>query len=241
MGKVLVDFQEIESYKKNNMCGRPGKEGTCYYLTDDIIVKIFHIFVGNKRVYFDDIKNDFIALPIDVYFDSMVKLETAYTMKYLAGTGLINGFPSGARIENVKQAYINLRKVIEEYQDINMYDMCLANILYDKSTNSFRLIDTSRWYPSNNAFSKNIEQFNNCLCYSLFRHNLDWISELSSVKELRELDKLHKLYENYLDNNFPNFQELLDTVSYEIGKKSDKKIKTFGDLAGYGDKFTKKS
>ena len=149
--------------------------------------------------------------------------------------------PLEVRIENVKQAYITLRKVIEEYHDIKMYDMCLANILYDKNTNSFRLIDTSRWYPSNNAFSKNIEQFNNCLCYSLFRHNLDWISKLSSEKELRELAKLVKLYENYLANNFPNFAELLDIVSYEIGKKSDKKVKTIGDLSGYQDKFKKKS
>ena len=241
MGKVLVDFQEIEKYKKNNMCGSPGREGTCYYLTDDIIIKIFHVFVGDKRVYFDGLEDEHIAFPIDVYIDDIVKLETAYTMKYLEGTCLINGFASGIRIENVKQAYITLRKVIEEYHDIKMYDMCLANILYDKNTNSFRLIDTSRWYPSNNAFSKNIEQFNNCLCYSLFRHNLDWISKLNSEKELRELDKLVKLYENYLANNFPNFAELLDIVSYEIGKKSDKKIKTIGDLSGYQDKFKKKS
>ena len=240
MASVLVDFQEIENYKKNNMCGRPGKEGTCYYLTNDIIIKIFHIFLGDKRVYFDNLKNEFISFPIDVFYDSIVKLETAYTMKYLEGTTLINGFSKEIKIENVKKAYINLKKIIEEYKDINMYDMCLANILYDAKTNSLNLIDTSRWYPSNNSFLTNIEQFNNCLCYSLFRYNMSWIRKIDNL-DLKKLTNLFKTYENYLDNNFPNFLELLDIVSYEIEKNSDKKIKTFDDLSFYQDKFEKKS
>ena len=38
MGKVLVDFQDIENYKKGNKCGRPGIEGACYFLDKETLV-----------------------------------------------------------------------------------------------------------------------------------------------------------------------------------------------------------
>lgn len=235
MSRVLVEFQKIENYKKGIQCGKSGKEGSCYYINDDIIIKIFHIFVDCKRVYFDDLKNDHIAFPIDVYIDSLVKLETAYTMKFLPGSKMINGISKKIDIENLKQAYLSLRKIIENYKDINMYDMCLANILYDAKTNSLNLIDTSRWYPLDKSFNENILQFNNCLCYSLFRYNLEWL------KDLDDKEPLHKVYEKFFNNDFIDFSELLDIIIYEMNKKSEKKIKTFGDLSFYQDKFKKKS
>lgn len=222
MSKVLVDFQEIEEYKNNKMCGS-GKEGACYYLSNNLIIKIFHIFINNRVVHFDTFKDNNIAFPIDIYIDNLVKLETAYTMKYFKGVKMTRGVPKRIKIDDLKKAYIKMKKVINNYWDIYMVDMCLENILYDKDKNEFNLIDTSRWYPLFDCGSMNLTQFNNCLCYALLSHNLDWVKNNNS-------GELLKLYNMFLNNEFINFNELLDIARYEMLKTSDKKVLTIGDL-----------
>ena len=225
MGKVLVDFQDIENYKKGNKCGRPGIEGACYFLDKETLVKIYHVFYKNRITHFSDIIDSDIAFPIDILLYEDTNLEAGYTMKYLQGEKFLYGFSDKILISDLKKAYLDLKKKIELYRDIYMQDMSLVNIMYSKTENKFKLIDTDQWYTCYNSNIENLKQLDLCLSYAIFKYNASWVS-LSDDKS----DQLFDLYKWHKLGYTTPFLEVLEVLEKELNEKYGVKAKNIADL-----------
>ena len=156
MGRVLVNHDDLDKLSKGQLVAAPGREGRCYFLTNNKeIVKIYHYLDSKRKVYFDDLNSPNISFPKDIliYHDYIV----GYTMDYLNGQKLMTGFPKRLELEKLKQMYIEIKNIISEFDYIYMNDMCLANILIDLRYMRFNLIDTSIWYPKENSKENNIQ------------------------------------------------------------------------------------
>lgn len=229
MSKVLVDYKRIEEIRTLKVLGR-GKEGSCYLLNDQEVIKLYHILQGNRKIYFEGFESGNISFPKDILFYS--DRIIGYTMNYLHGEKIINGFKRELELEKLKQMYIDIRNVINDYDNIYMEDFCLENILLDYQSNKFNLIDTSRWYLKENSKDKNIMWLNKSLVYVLLRKNLECLNECQNKsKQLFELYRLYKL-----GCEVP-FLELLDVIKDDVEKKSNFKIKTLSDMAENINKY----
>ena len=129
MGLVLVDLKRIEEIKRLNSIGR-GKEGSCYLASDEVI-KLYHTLDSKRKIYFNDLSSENISFPKDIYLDENTNLVAGYTMDYLFGGKILDGFNCNLEIDKLRQMYIDIRNVIINYKDIYMDDLCLENILLD--------------------------------------------------------------------------------------------------------------
>ncbi len=229
MGKVLVNIIDILEIESNNTFLAKGKEGSCYFLNKDTVIKIFKTVRKYKNIYIKDHTSPNIAFPKDIYYLEDSNLIKAYTMNYLKGKDIYLGLDSSLLIDNLINAYNKIRLEIEKFPNIYMADLVGVNILYDNSSNEFNIIDTSEWYKLKNSLIYNINNLNHSLLKSLFR-TIDL--EESNFKS----DKLRKLYQEYKDlildleihdlDLFMNF--ITELVSYN--KEYKDKVKTISDL-----------
>lgn len=225
MGIVLVDREEkrkldfLESFAR-------GKEGSCHLIEDgNKVLKLYYIYMKDRQVYFDDLKSLNISFPIDILIDSLSGLIVGYTMNYLEGIKLHEGFPKDVKLENLKKMYLDIKKVIEEFSDIRMDDMCLPNILADFNNSQFNLIDTSVWYPKDKAYNENMNEFDKCLNYILCGRTLPWLNEY-----LNKSPDLFCMYCAYKLGQPVPFIELLEAIELEVSKKFRKNVVTIDDL-----------
>ena len=222
MSKVLVDNQYLEDIRLKDRVGNPGKEGSCYFLNQKEIVKLYHI-LNKRKIYFDDLSSPNISFPKDIlfYYDFIA----GYTMNYLMGQKIFWGFDGNLPIQDLKKMYIDIRKIISNYPDILMDDICLANILIDYDNLKINLIDTSLWYPSKNALSKNINKLDMVLNYALLNNNLFWLNKYRDKS--RELFEFYRLYK--LGLSVP-FLEMLEAIMHDVKTKFSNNVETINDL-----------
>ncbi len=215
MGRVLVEDHDLEEIRFGRKIGFNGKEGSCYFSEDDNqVIKLYHIFLGTRKVYFDGLVSNSISFPNDILIYKYTEAIAGYTMDYFPGIQLYNGFPKSLELNNLKKAYQDLKRVVETYKDINMYDLCVANILFDFQRAKFNLIDTSRWYPCFNSNNSNLDELHKTLAYIICHGNLAWLNEyMNKSKELFELYKYYKL------GQAVPFLELLEAISKEVNEK----------------------
>ena len=223
MGKILVDLKRIEKIRNLYTIGR-GKEGTCYLLEDtNEIIKLFHILDQKRKIYFDDLTSSNISFPKDILmYDDLV---AGYTMNYLDGQKIIDGFPKKIELNTLKQMYIDIKNIIIDYPDLCMDDMCLANILIDVKNKKINLIDTSRWYPKEKSKDNNIKWLDMILVYVLCRKNMEWLGSYQNKSP-----ELFGLYRSYKLGYHVPFLEILEAIEDEIEEKFSKNIKIIDDL-----------
>lgn len=225
MGKVLVDRVEKRKLEFLDSFAR-GKEGSCHFIEDgNKVLKLYYIYMKDRQVYFDDLKSLNISFPIDILIDSLSGLIVGYTMNYLEGIQIHSGFPRDVNLENLKKMYIDIKKEIEKFSNIRMNDLCVPNILADFNNSKFNLIDTSVWYPKDNAYNENMADFNKCLNYILCGRTLPWLNEY-----LGKSPELFRMYSLYKLGQPVSFIELLEAIELEVSKKFRKNVVTIDDL-----------
>ena len=226
MSKVLVDDHDVEAIRFGRKIG-VGKEGTCYFSEEDNqVVKIYHMYLPNRKVYFENLNNNNVAFPNDILLDTNTGLIAGYTMNYLQGVKIMDGFSKELEIKLLKKAYVFLKEILKKYNDICMEDLVLENILFDYQRNIFKLIDTSRWYPCFDSYRENLKLLDGALAHALCYNHLYWLKENLAVSK-----ELLKLYQAYQDYQFIPFLELLEMSEEEIKQKTGIKPGIIGDLS----------
>ena len=239
MGVISLTYKQMDEIRKNKPFGK-GKEGSCYYHKNGKdVIKLYHSFFKQNQLYFDNLEDSNIAFPKDIIFYDKTQLIIGYTMPYLKGIDIVNGFPLDLNINQLKYAYIKLKDLIKKYKEIYMDDLCLDNILYNNIENRFNLIDTSRWYPKNNGYLDNINDIN-WLFTTILIYGID-MRIIDKDKYFQELKNEYTYYgvEKVKRSNQISYQEMdinnmfIEMINYLIEKQSDiqgKKIKTIKDL-----------
>ncbi len=222
----VIDILEIES---NNTLLGFGKEGSCYFLNNNTVLKLFKKVSKYRNIYIKNHTSPYIAFPKDIYYLEDTNLIKGYTMNYLKGKDIYLGLDNSLLIDDLIKAYNKIRLEIEKFPNIYMADLVGVNILYDNSNNEFNIIDTSEWYKLKNALTYNLNSLNYNILKSLFKTiNLEQ-SEFKS-------NKLRKLYQEYKDlilelniYNLDLFMEFItELVTYN--KEYKDKVKTISDL-----------
>lgn len=244
MGRVLVDRDTVEEMKKAPLIGS-GKEGQCYFTNDpDVIVKIFYYYDKYRQVHFDNRYHEQIAYPIDILIDKESKLITGYTMPYLKGQKFENGFPKYMKIEDLKNAYYDMRDIIMDLGSIYTNDNCLENMFYDVKEKCINLIDTSRWYNTLFGYVHSVCDFNFFMTHALFQV-YDYNN--SEIKKTKRIKELYKFYDEYLyyerqyslrHANYESvkhlttlFEDLLEEIETLMSEYKGEKVKTIGDIS----------
>ena len=223
MSRVLVDINDLDKLRKLEFLQK-GKEGSCYFLNKDEIIKLYHIFDTKRKIYFDNLESNFIAFPKDIYVYKDTDLIAGYTMKYLTGESFLGGFFEKLLLMDLKKAIIDIRGEIAKYPNIYMEDMCLVNLLFDYNLKKIKLIDTSMWYEKEDSKEDNIKKLNMIMMTSLCR-NLDWLTyPLMKDKDLHELHRMHISGSESLPIEF------LELIQLKMAERSRKEVKTIGDL-----------
>ena len=219
MSCVLVSKEELERIKKGAYINS-GDEGTCY-LYNNLIFKIYHNPVYNRKVSFDLEKSNNIAFPEDILIDINTKTIIGYTMKLIQGINLKNGFSNDLNLLDLKNAYLKIKKEIERFSYIDMNNISLTNILFDYNKNIINLIDTSLWTYGND--NKNIQRLDYMLIKAL-SITLDW-----NRYKLNSEQVLFDLYGMHLNGN-SYFLEFLTELEIKVSDLKQDKIKIINDL-----------
>lgn len=223
MSCVLVDINDIDKLRKLEFLQR-GKEGSCYFLNNDEIIKLYHIMDTKRKIYFDNLESDVIAFPKDIYIYKGTDLITGYTMNFLKGESFISGFSKKLLLMDLKKTIMDIRNEIAKYPNIYMEDMCLVNLLFDYNLKRIKLIDTSMWYEKEDSLEDNIKKINMIMMTSLCR-TIDWITyPLMKDKDLHELYRMH-IYGN---DSLPI--EFLELIELKMSEINGQEVKTIGDL-----------
>lgn len=225
MNTVLVDRIEVKEIRKNKCIGR-GKEGSCYFLKQEHqVVKIYHIWDSKRKIYFDQ-GSDRIAFPNKILLDKETNILVGYTMNYLEGIKFLDGFQDKLSLEELKKSYQELKEIIKNLKDIYMDDNCLENMLYDYNLKRINLIDTSRWYPKENGYIENINEYNWQMITALLR-SINWKNfKLNQEKKLYEL---YLIYDHL--ENIPNlFLEFLEELENKVSEYKGYKVKKINEL-----------
>ena len=137
MGVIRVNYKQMEDIRKG-ICIGSGKEGRCFLIDSKTVLKLYHSFFRNIKLYFDNYVDSNIAFPKDLIYYDDTDLLAGYTMPYLYGNNILSGFKNDLNINELKYAYIKLKDLIKKYNDIYMDDLCLENIIYDGRTSNFK-------------------------------------------------------------------------------------------------------
>lgn len=241
MGIIRVNCRDIEELKYGAPAGF-GKEGLCYFQEDDnLLVKLFHYFFNNRQIYFQYLKDARISFPVDILKYEDTESVVGYTLPFLKGESLKDGFKMDTSLEKLKESFLELKELINKYKDIYMNDICLDNIFYDYDKNQFNLIDTSRWYPKVNGYRENLSNINWIFIAGL-TESLDLKHNRLSEDEF--FNKLYKIYYQYKleiikKNNKMKYQdmnidglflEFLNNLIENGSRLSDHEVKTIKEL-----------
>ena len=229
MNRVMVGLLDIADIKSNNTFLGNGKEGSCYFLNKDTIIKLFHLLKAERKLNFVGYSSDFIAFPKDIYYYYDSNLIEGYTMNYMKGISLSNDLDNDLLIEKLILAYNKIKSEIETLPNIYMADLVRVNVLYDYNANNINIIDTSRWYRLKNSKDKNVNRLNCILIKSL-------LMTINPLDYEYKSEKLKKLYNEYRGlelelgiYNLDIFLEILEEL-IKYNKKTKDKVKTIGDL-----------
>jgi len=223
--KYLVDKDILNRYRKYSILGR-GQEGVCFELSNGIILKLFYGLEEDKKIFFDNLKCDQIAYPIDVLYFKGNNRVAGYTMNYLQGYSILDGLNDDLLISDLKSAYINARLVLLKQKNIFMKDLCSENILYDKTTNSFNFIDTTRWYPKYGSEIENIGNFNWQIMSSLLKSIK---ADYTHLKENKRLNEFLNMYQAQKEE-ISLFIEFLLELEKDVSEFNGEKVKSLKDL-----------
>lgn len=222
MNSVLVDLKQIEEFKKMKFIGS-GKEGSCYLLNENEVIKMFYLLDKNRKINFYNLESSNIAFPRDIYLYLNTGLIQGYTMPYFIGEKFVDGFKNKLCLSNLKQAIEKIQKEIYNYPNIYMDDLCLANMMYDYETNEIKLIDTSKWYFKFNSKNENIKTLNDKLMLVLVRQ-LDFLN--SSLIYDRNLHELYRMYK--IGESLPI--DFISAIETKFLNENSEKVETIGDL-----------
>ncbi|MBQ8472892.1 MAG: hypothetical protein IJ501_05260 [Bacilli bacterium] len=223
MSRVLVDINDLDKLRRLEFLQR-GKEGSCYFLNKDEIIKLYHIMDTRRKIYFDNLESDVISFPKDIYIYKGTNLISGYTMNYLRGEPFVSGFSKKLLLRDLKKAILDTKDEITKYPDIYMEDMCLVNLLFDYRLKMIKLIDTSMWYKKEDSLEDNIKKINMIMMTSLCR-SIDWITyPLMKDKDLHDIYCMH-IYGN---ESLPI--EFLELIELKISEINGQDVKTIGDL-----------
>ena len=187
---------------------------------------MFNELDKDRKMYFDDLTSDFIAYPIDIFYEMKSRAIVGYTMKYLTGNFLLDGFNDEVDLKKLKEAYLKTRLAILKEKNICMEDLCLENILYDEDNNQMNLIDTSRWYLKHGAQIQNVGNFNWQMMCALLQSIK---AESSRLKENKKLGELLEMYQAH-EEEVSMFWDFLNELETDISESNGEKVKTIGDL-----------
>ncbi|MBQ8891842.1 MAG: hypothetical protein IJ068_03145 [Bacilli bacterium] len=217
----MVDEQELEKIKSSKYISS-GDEGICY-LYRGLIFKLYRELMHDRKIDFDYEVSQNIAFPNDILISIDNKKILGYTMNLLNGINLKNGFVEDLELNDLKNAYKNIRREIERFSYIDMNNISLTNILYDYINKEFNIIDTSLWTLKGNSNNKNIERFNYILirCLSI---TLDWNRYILNSKQI-----LFDLYGMHL-NGESYFIEFLTELEMIVSELKNEKVKKIKDL-----------
>ena len=191
MSRVLVEKKVLEDIKKTSPIGG-GFESKCYRYQNNQIIKIFSI--PKTNILFDDIEEERIAFPKEIWFDKDSNRLVGYTMNFLNGEDLTLGFKKNLSLEELKQVYLNTKELFEKYKFIYMRDINLKNLLYDYDKNQINIIDTSFWYKGLGGNSYSIDLFNYQMINALL---LNIVNLKKILEENKNLNNLFIAYQNY--------------------------------------------
>lgn len=221
MAVVLVNDLELKRIK-NSQYLNVGDEGTCY-LYKNLVFKLYHDLIYNRKIYFNSFESDLIAFPKDILLSYENKKVLGYTMNYMGGQNIKNGFSENMKLSILKKSYMELKAELEKFRNIDMNNISLTNILYDETKEKLQLIDTSLWIPNGDSYFNNLEIINHMLINAL-SINLDWNRYLLNCdKELFELYGLYK-------NGYSYFVEFLELLEIKVKQVKNKEIKLVKDL-----------
>lgn len=243
MGRILVDRDTVEEMEKRPPLNH-GKEGQCYYTDDpNTIVKLFYYYDRYRNVSFDDRYHEQIAYPKDILIDKESKMITGYTMPYIKGQKFQYGFPKYMTLEELKNAYLDMKEIILEQNNIYMDDNCLENMFYDFKKQRFNLIDTSRWYKDYNGHIRSLCDFNFFMTHALL---MIYDYNNKKIKKTDRIQELYKMYDKYW--NYDNvilrknalyetvlpltnlFSDFLEEIKLKVSEYKGEKVKTINDI-----------
>ena len=242
MGRILVDRDTIDEMKKGLFISR-GKEGQCYFLDENNVVKIFYYYDRYRNIDFDNRYHEQISYPKDILIDKESKMITGYTMPYLKGQKFEYGFPKYMTLEELKNAYLDMKEIILEQDDIYMDDNCLENMLYDFKQQRINLIDTSRWYTEANGQVRSLCDFNFFMTHALLKAYQYYNSKIKNNNRMQELYEIYYNYWYY--QNVENrrkalyetvlpitnlFSEFLEEIETSVSEYKGEKVKTINDI-----------
>lgn len=223
MNKVLVDYKELEKIRQLEVLDS-GFNGTCYFLNETTLIKIFHVLLKKRNIYFSDLESNNIAFPKEIYYMD-TGLVLGYTMDYFNGEEIITGLKEDLLLKDLKNAIIEMKKEILKYPNVCMEDLSLVNMLFDYNTKRIQLIDTSEWHPEENSSQINLEKFNSKMMRLLTRTNLNWLNH--PLNQHRSLQEIYRMYKSGIESLPLTF---LEELEFEISKRKGFKVKTLGDL-----------
>ena len=224
--KKLVDKNDISKIKLGSYIGK-GKEGFCYLSQDKSqVTKLFYGINKDKKIYFDNIVNSQIAFPKEILYDKESQKMIGYTMPYLNGDRLLDGFDSSMQLRDLKNAYLQIRLIILKLKDVYMDDLCLENMLYDNNSKLINIIDTSRWYQEYDGQFESIKILNWQLMCALL---LTIRAEYTRLKQNKRLNELLKMYEND-EKDISMFINFLNELELDVSEYQGKKIKQISEL-----------
>lgn len=223
MSRLKINYLEIEKIRQSRLCGY-GLEGICYFLDHKTIIKLYKCLLASRKVYFEGLKSDYIAFPIDIYEYETTGLIQGYSSRYLKGDSLVSGFSPTLLIDTLLKAYNKARNEIKKYPDILMKGMNASNIILDSKTDSIGLIDTSLWIEQSHSTDENLKLFDfiMIMCLALLTLNME-----DMVVKNNTIGKLYRRGINMVDTL--DNEVFLEFLS-ELKERQETKVKTLADL-----------
>ena len=226
MAHIQVNYFDLEMLRKSLICGK-GNEGTVYFLNEKTVLKLYKYLLKDRRIYFEGLKSDIIAFPIDIY--EYEKFIIGYTSKYCLGNSINLGFNKSILITSLIEAYNRTREEIKKYKDILMVDLMGPNIIYNARNDTISFIDTGCWYEQKDSVNRNLKAFDTAMLLNFIYKNIGINNVLGSGVE----DIYQKAYQSAkLDNDYENnllFIEFLE-MYLKILENSQGTVKTIGEL-----------
>ena len=240
--RVFVDYEEfLVDFDKlgNELCG---SQGFCL-IKDNFIRKIYF---KPRTIKYDlsKYKSSKNSFPLIYLYDVMEpdsEKAIGELMEYFPKESIKWTLNGNVEIDNLIKHYYEIMMEIRKYYQINMYDLCEPNLLYEEKT-GFSIIDTANWTineDDNNPINK--ERLNRSLSNVLYDDILGItpinITDLNIYCNLKKYGKLgldlYKILFSSIMDDEHHFIEMLELYR-EIFKNGDLgPVKTIKDIENY--------
>ena len=208
MNRGLVNLEKLrDNFDKADF--KYGKSSYCFIIGDKI-VKIYAKKDGEdfipKNIYdFSKFIADTIVFPNEyIYENGIIVGEIS---DYINSMPIVKSFNDEAKIDKIIDGFELVIQDLATYKDIDMQDLCSANILYSNE-NGFHIIDTTEWIMKLNSLKKNIFRFNSSL--------------VSEIIDYAEIPIKYSKYYNRIDDTFLNNMAKYGDVGKRLKDNMDK-------------------